>query len=295
MTEELYTRRNIAECMNAAWTLLSTNISRVTKALWLPALLFAIINAFATPFFTSLQLRNMQEQKTIFDLVSSFLFVVLFFLAGSFINAKTFKLVNEQNMHFCFNRSLKTYAISYFLAFVFIILLLISINIGFYAVNTGKLGAITTLTIFSISLIILTLLFLILYSPFSYVFTKYMVEPGSKLKHIWIYYKIGFKNINFIITFLLLSCILVGIVYGITALPSVIVMLSARYSNEGILNGDPSGLPGYFPILNGAVGFITSFIITILMIWFAFAQYYMYASIETKNGCTELKTTEIKE
>lgn len=51
--------------MNAAWTLLSTNISRVTKTL-ASALSFAIMNAFATPFFTSLQLRNMRGTKNNF-------------------------------------------------------------------------------------------------------------------------------------------------------------------------------------------------------------------------------------
>lgn len=295
MTEELYKRRSIAECIYAAWTLFSTNLTTIVKTMWLPALLIALFSMAAAPFSIRLQLHHMQEQLTIPELITTAIMLVTAFALQVYLIAKIYKMLNEQTLKFCLKRALGSVLVWCLLMLMFTITFLVMVSGSIYAAKAWALTEAKTLWMFLAGLIFLSLLAFIFYSPFVYALTKYMIEPTAKMKHIFKNYRKGFKNISYITTCLLLCLIILSVVYCVAALPNIIISLTSRLSNEGIVNGDPSGLPHNFTALAAGVAFLTSFIITSLYIWAAFSMYYMYASIEAKNGRADEKATEIKE
>jgi hypothetical protein len=295
MTEELYKRRSIAECIDAAWTLFSTNLTTILRTMWLPALLIALFCMAAAPFSINIQLHHMQEQMTIPELITAAIMLVAFLALQVYLNAKIFKMLNEQTLKFCLKRSLNFILVWCLLMFIFMIAFIVMVNGSVYAAKTLALTEAKTLWVFMAGLIFILLLAFIFYSPFVYALTKYMIEPSVKIQHSFKNYRIGFRKISYITTCLLLCLIILGVVYCVAALPNIIIAFTSRLSNEGIVNGDPSGLPHYFTALTATVAFLTSFITTALYIWSVFAMYYMYASIEAKNGRTDEQLTEIKE
>ncbi len=270
--------------MSSAWTLLSTNIKRVAKAVWLPALLFALTNSIGGVFNQSVQAGMMSGSASTKDIAVLAVFSALLLLAVVFLNARIFKLLNLQPLKFCFGRSLKSMLISVGMTLLF---LLIFSGLGagcFMLVYNGMIASTIALVSFLILSFILLVLTLIFYSPMAYALTKYMAEPESSLRMLWKDYKTGLKKLGFIVGFLLLSAVVVSISFCVIALPGVIMSLAALFSSRGVALGDAPGLPANFPLLMGLTTFLTSFVAAVLQIWYQFAAYYMYGSVSAQTA-----------
>ncbi len=265
--------------MGAAWKLLSTNIKRVGKAVWLPALIFALVSSVAAVFNLSLQANLLSGNVSAETVAGLFLLTASLLLAVAFLNARIFKLLNLQPMKFCFERSFKSMIISISMTLLFAVLLL-GLGAGcFLMVYNGMIASTLALVSFLTLGFIVLVLTLVFYSPMTYALTKYMVEPESRLKMLWKDYKAGLQKCGFIVSFILLSAIVLSISFCIIALPGVIMMLASLFSLQGLALGDPSGLPENFPIIFAATTFLTSLVATMLQVWYLFATYYMYGSV----------------
>ncbi|MCD8282096.1 MAG: hypothetical protein LUC22_02445, partial [Prevotella sp.] len=105
MNESLYTRRNIPECMGTAWTLMSTNIARTARTMWLPAVILAVLCAATAllNIYQSGQIAGGNINCALAICVVAGL--VLLVAASLFLDAKIFKLLSLQSLRYCWART----------------------------------------------------------------------------------------------------------------------------------------------------------------------------------------------
>ncbi len=274
MKEELYIRRSIPECMGTAWTLMSTNLGRMVRGLWLPSVIMALLCA----------LVSVVGYRSFLWL---FLETVALVVAQLFIDAKIYRLVNLQSTSFCFERVAKAFAVNLIMAIVAIVLLWGVAAGGTLLAMSGKLATTVALVLGIVLVVVLLVLMLIFFTPMLYPLTKYIVEPEMKFKGIMKAYRRALKCVGFVVTFFLLCMVVLVLCYGIVALPSVIVNTATVLSFQGVALGDAPGLPKNFPIIVAITTFVTTFVVVLLRVWSVFATYYMYASIEEKYRSPE--------
>lgn len=121
--------------------------------------------------------------------------------------------------------------------------------------------------------------------PYIYVFTKYMVEPDTKLRRLLTKgYKTGLRHWGFTVTTLLLATLCTTVCAVIIAFPAVIIMSAKAASISGVNTyGDPSGLPSCFGAMQFGVFAVGTFVWTYVSVFSLFVCYYMYGSIETRE------------
>ncbi len=287
MKHELYIRRNIPECMSAAWTLMSTNVARVAKALWLPALIMALVVMLSAIANYDLQTHVITESVGIADVAVVIVSALAVIAAAIYLNARIIKLLNLQKVRFCVGRSAKATLVAVLVSLLMVVIFFAIAAACTMTAAKGILPATVSLVIFILLAIIAVALMLIFCSPVTYTLTKYLIEPETNLKTAMKSYRAGLKDIGFIVGMLLLCAVVVGIANCIVALPGVIAMLAAAFSNQGIAIGDAPGLPSYFMTLYSATTFFATFVMVVMQVWYVFALYYMYASIEAKGGRTD--------
>ncbi len=269
MNEELYIRRSIPECMGTAWRLMSTNLGRMVRELWLPSVVMAVVCAAVSVvgYISYLWL---------------FVETVVLIVAQIFVDAKIYRLVNLQRVSFCIERVAKVCAINIVLTLIAVVALW-GVLVGFTLLaTTGKLATTVALVVGIVAVVVLLLVILIFFTPMLYPLTKYVVEPETTLRTLLVNYRRGLKSVGFIVTFFLLCAIVLVLCYVVVALPSVIVNTATILSAQGMVMGDPSGLPSHFFIVVGLTTFITTFVVILLRVWSIFATYCMYASVEQK-------------
>lgn len=279
---ELYKRRSISECLSEGWTLMSTNIKRIAKAMWLPTLLIVVFAAFVAPTIFILEKHNIENSVTTTDgLLAGAIFLAMIAILIYF-SAKLFKLLNEQTIRFCVTRMTKITGVVLGFAVLLSLALVGIATLAIAVIAKGIVAPAIGVGLFAIIYLLAIIAVIVVFAPMNYVGVKYMIEPEMNLKGIFKAYKRGWKNLGKIVGFTLLSSLVIYIAQCIISLPGVIAMLAASLSLQGIAYGDPSGLPSAFMVILGITMGISSIITSILMIWFTLSEYYLYASIESK-------------
>lgn len=245
--EGLYKRRNISECLGAAWTLMSTNLS-IVKALWLPTLVYALAEAIIAPLSLAFVKHSILNHGIIADSVAITFLTIIAIATMIVAYAKTIKLLNEQTFKHNMTRSLKSFLIA---AIFFIVMFAIYMAIiagASFIISNGKMSQ----TLATIATVIISVVFaiiaFILYCPLNYAITKYMMEPETKMKHFMKSYRTGMRSLGFIAGSILLCMLLMGTIYNITALPAYIATLATTLSNNGIARGDAKRTAWLFPL-----------------------------------------------
>ncbi len=291
MKEELYIRRSIPECMAMSLTLMTTNVKRMAAALWLPAVITAVLIAALSVVLSVLQMQWVSAGETLAPIVGVFALVVLLLAALVFLDARVYKLLNMQTMGFCLRRSAAVVGVNVGVRLIGAVIMYVFLVVDILLAVNGKVSAPTAYMLFIIEGLVVLVLLVIFFSPFIYALMKYAIEP-IKFSAVWKSYRVGLRRVGFIIAFCLLCAIVMLLLYIIIGLPSVIVGAAAEMSYEGMAMGDPSGLPRYFLALVGVTLFFTSFIAIALHVWSLCAAYYMYASVEARLGRVDEEPTE---
>lgn len=287
MKEELYIRRTIPECMGSAWTLLSTNVVRVAKALWLPALVMAVVTTATMVADYHLQKEIALSAPTLAGIIVLSVGCVAMIVASIYLDARIIKLLNLQPMRLCVARTAKAFLVGLAVTLL-VALVLFALAVACTLVATkGLLPTTVCLAVFALLTLVVVIVVAVLASPLVYTLPKYLFEPATNLRTAMRSYRAGLRSVGYIIGTLLLCTIVAGIAGCVVALPGVIAMLAATFSNQGIAIGDAPGLPSYFTALYGATTFLSVLVGVVIRVWYVFSIYYMYASIETKNGRTE--------
>ncbi len=290
MKEELYLRRTIPECMGMAWTLMTTNIRRMTTALWLPAVALALLAAVIVTLCRALQMDMASISPT-----SALLSVAVLILAALaavaaliLLDARVYKLLNEQPLAFCLRRAATIFGILLLLRIVGVVLLAAVLNISTLLAARGIVASTTALVIGLAALLVVLIALIVVCCPMLYVLMKYAIERvplPTALRH----YRVGLRHIGFILAFCLLCAIVMTIIYVIIALPNIIISTASTLSAAGSALGDAAGLPSYFLPLVALVTLITTLVAVALHVWSICAAYYMYASIEARTGRRDVR------
>jgi ABC-type Fe3+ transport system permease subunit len=118
--------------------------------------------------------------------------------------------------------------------------------------------------------------------PMLFVFMKYVMNTGkSYFSQLGASYARGLRHWGHIFTTMLISCLIVCVLAGICCLPTAILAQAHWASQEGFLNGDPLGMPGYITTLSFITYFLTGFILVYICMPILMIVYFMYGSIET--------------
>ena len=118
--------------------------------------------------------------------------------------------------------------------------------------------------------------------PMLFVFMKYVMNKGkSYFSLLGSSYARGLRHWGHIFTTLLIGGLTICVLAGICCLPTIILAQAHWSSQEGFLNGDPLGMPGYITTLSFITYFLTGFILVYICMPMLMIVYYMYGSIET--------------
>jgi hypothetical protein len=118
--------------------------------------------------------------------------------------------------------------------------------------------------------------------PMLFVFMKYVMNTGkSYLSQLGASYARGLRHMGHIFTTMLIGWLIVCVLAGICCLPTIILAQAHWMSQEGFLNGDPLGMPGYITPLSFITYILTGFVLVYICMPILMIVYYMYGSIET--------------
>jgi len=132
-----------------------------------------------------------------------------------------------------------------------------------------------------ITCVLTTTVMLLLSLPLYYVAMKYVMDER---KGFWGTlaegYPTGCRHLGYVFVIALVDLLTALIAGFVTTMPSVILSTANLQAQIGVLNGDPSGMPGYMTWLMLIVFLIAQFIRAYILMSVAFPLYYMYGSIE---------------
>lgn len=278
----LYKNRSFSSCLNTAYEWFCDNFKTIIRVTWLPVLLYSIFGGLLLIG----ALRDPRVQA--FAQNSPGLFLALFILAGIgmlvcglWAWARFLSLLNGMT---CKNNILRM--LIAFLCYTVIISIVGTLVVGGAFLLIRHLGVTPQLFITDnwlvclVSIIIIILLIL----PLIYSFMKYMFKTESNfLLDLHKTYPTGLKHLGFIFITIFITSIIAGIIAIVISLPQVILMMAQIISAFGVLQGDPSGMPGYFIPLHGTTTAITSILLFYLSTYTMLVTMFMYGSIEKEE------------
>ncbi len=172
-------------------------------------------------------------------------------------------------------RTLKGYFFTFLTVLVPVLLLMVLVIVLHQMMPSASM---TLMAIAGVFCILLGLL----YFPMLYVFMKYMMNKGkSFFPLLRPSYATGLRHWGHIFTTCLIGGLIVCVLAGICCLPAIILAYAHWISQEGVLNGDPLGMPDYINSLSFITYFLTGFVLVYLCMPILLIVYYMYGSIET--------------
>lgn len=137
----------------------------------------------------------------------------------------------------------------------------------------------TTLGIF----IVCSVLAMLFSLPLMYVQMKYLMEaPCSYWKTLVHNYSHGLNHWGVLFLVYFVSTLFVAIVGQVIMLPANILSYANQQAHQGLLIGDPLGMPSYITALTFVTFTLCSFILFYVSQVILVHNYYIYGSIETK-------------
>lgn len=132
--------------------------------------------------------------------------------------------------------------------------------------------------------VIATVLVAVFALPVMHVLMKYLMEgPCSYFKTLTANYGRGMRHWGTLFLVFFVSTLLVQLVSLVIMLPSNILSYANQQAHQGLLIGDPLGMPSYMTALTFATFTLCSFIQFYVSQVVLVHNYYIYGSIETKE------------
>ena len=290
--ELLYKNRSFSSCINAAYKLQIENLRNIIRCTWLPILVQSILlgcyTVLLTPWLTdSISFAN----KPFTHLAAIVGIAIIQMVLFSWILSRMMSLLNEKPRRWNFKRSLWVMLANAIISIAFISIIsgAAGVAIGYLRAkaNTGE-GATPSPTalfiIMAIYLVLILLYICLIQLPLLYTSMKYLNDEKMHLwKDMLACHRIGMRHWGFIFITVFLSSIFVTIITMLLSTPSYILGFAHYASEMGIVTGDPSGMPAYFPWLQFITVVIVSFLVYQVLIFELLVIYFMYGSIETQE------------
>ena len=289
-TNEFFKHRSITACMKASYDLISSNIKNLLRKTW-----WAVLpQAFLTAVFLYIRMPN----KGLHDWgeespMASFIFQSIIYLLLLFSTCITgtaiWSWINQKS----FSKNLGKYiAVIVSLCVILVVYSLAATSL--YTAIAKLVGGVAwATTAVGVALFIISLILLL---PFAYIIPRYMLLENSKKPSPWKSYKCGIRHNGSIFKLGFLGSLLLLCIYVLLSLPMNVLIGVQFFSQMGALEGDPLGVPGYFPALFIGVDTSIFFLIIYLSYWLLLSFTYLYGSIENdEKEKNEFKSINIKE
>lgn len=173
------------------------------------------------------------------------------------------------------------------------VILLGAIFLGLEQLSPQTVGNhIKTLVIFAL---VLLLVIVLLCLPLYHVLMKYLMEaPCNYWKTLQANYGKGLRHWGLLFLVLLISTLLVCVAEIIVTLPAFILSIANQSAQEGLLMGDPLGMPSYMNVLTCVTSALCSFMGFYVSLPLLFHIYYIYGSIEAQEQEREQQKHDIQ-
>lgn len=302
----LFKNRSYRGVISKGLGLYFTHFRLFFKASWLMAIVFAIVFAametllsIQLPALSATIMRQELVLKTALspEVAQQYLatlgitfFLILLYAVVEALTAAT--VLNKLKEHHDANTMIvpkRWFAISrrmmgrtlkgYFFTFLTVMVPVLLIMVVVFVLH--QLMPVASMTMMVVAGVLCILLGL-LYFPMLYVFMKYMMNKGkSYFSLLRSSYATGLRHWGHIFTTCLIGGLIVCVLAGICCMPAIILAHAHWISQEGVLNGDPQGMPDYINSLSFITYFLTGFVLVYLCMPILLMIYYMYGSIET--------------
>ncbi len=286
--DELEKNRGYSTTMKAAWTAFFNNFKTIFKHLWPYAVGMSLVAAM----YVLLALRATTADTSVTDVIGMVASYILLLLVAIVMAGRTYMLVNEKPFVWNIFRAAKLVV-----AELVVVLILSVVIVGVIFLSVPATGSVPDVpqdamqaeqmrmamvkTFAMVSLVVVVLLLLLL--PYTYAVAKYVVDTKSKLMQlVWKGYKTGLRHWGYIFLTLLLTTICLFFVMLIIGLPLSVLDMAVRVNDIGVMNGDPSGMPGSIGVLTFFTAAVTFFCYSFLSVFSLFVMYYIYGSIERR-------------
>ena len=177
----------------------------------------------------------------------------------------------------------------------FLLTLLFAMLSPFAIVWALKQHTTTMLVCVAIGIIAVGLLLIIFFMPFMQSFYHALINDGKYWELLKTGYRHGFHFKGRILVTNILAFLLFSVACIVIALPLTIIMSANIFSNVGVLMGDPSGIPSYFPWLTAATYIISFFMLYFAGIFLYASNLFVYGSIEAQIEEQEKMNMQISE
>lgn len=275
---QLKKSRSYTACIAEAYRMFFNNIRQIFRHTWL----FSLICALSIALYSSLYINsvfNDEGQIVHYDVLLSFILMVGASIA---FYARVMMLVNGQTMKMNTIKGVKVTLLGIIITFI------LSLFIGITAYTMGDTSLVKpeSVKIFTMALIVITVIFALMALPLVFVVMKYFIDRDSRLHKIFFAsYKTGLRHWGFIFTTCLITFLLATACSLLVSMPTLIILTANSLSVAGVkLIGDPSGLPSSFCAIRFATITATSFICLYINIFTIFVYYFIYGSIDTREN-----------
>lgn len=274
--------RSYSGCISAAFMAIRDKAIPTTRKYWK---IMLIISVLQTALFTFSSTLTNGMVYVGFPLETSQIAIctILTFILYYCVEGCIFSLVNGQKAVWSIVRLFKTIPVQIVLYLIYILFIVG----GTYALMTITGKATNQTTLFQVVGIALIMIIpmLVLIVPTMYVFTKYLVEPDSRLYADFFHdYKLGFKHWGLIFLTMLLSALCICIVEATLLMPVHMLELIKNVEAYSMVSqGDEPALPHYFIALYALFTFIKSFVELYIFAFAVYATYFVYGTIKLKS------------
>ena len=290
--------RSARATVAAGIRLYTDNFRRIFRATWLPALVCALVSAFATKTIITamsqiIQVAGIQMLASAPSLPQQYLVQSgLTFLDAVFtvvLMSYVFSLLASHRLEGAIpypprwwslpdSHSLTRTVASAIVWFV------TQVVVG------GIFGVIIYLGIFRQSVTLLCLAFVILLIavllllPFVYSHMRYLTTRDTRFFDVlWSGYGQGLRHRGYIFTVLFVMMLLLTVTLTVTMLPAFILIMANMKSQMGAAMGDPLDMPTYMNWVSLIVFTLSGFIQVYVILAIHFPAYYMAGSIEQQE------------
>lgn len=276
---ELYKSRSYTACIKDAFNTCTHNLKTIFFHTWAYALCLAIITAACVVAAT----KTLTGETSTVAAVGLLVSFVLLIVASVAMFGRATVLVNGQKTGWNIKRAARIMLV------VIVFSLVLSVLLGVVAaLITASQGAAKSPAVglaVSAGMDVVMLIVYLLLLPYLYVFSKYMIEPETKLRGLLFKsYRTGLRHWGFIFTTEFLAWLCMTICSVVIALPAVIVLAALAMSINGVNTfGDPTGLPSYFDAMQFGWFALATFIWAYISIFSMMVCYFIYGSIETRE------------
>ena len=268
--------RSSRACIGAGYRLYTGNFKRIFRYSWVAALVYALVCSAGG---TLMILRP----QAVFVTVGIIMVAEALFASYGFAVLKQHQamgIISLSTRWFnidthVFVRTLKAWLC------VSAILLLVGIILGGIGLAAVKmlspytaLGCIGIVTLVAVCLLL----------PLMYIVPRYVLNDGVGF---WLQlkagYPVGMRRWGFIFTVAFVVTLVQMVLGLITSLPASILTLANMSSTQGLLMGDPGGMPSYIGWLAAATFLLIGFIQAFVQLSALFPTYFMYGSIDVQE------------